>query len=117
MRSSSLSTAAAVLSCSLIMIMSVSAEQSKPLYQVHHPEMDEPSKDYSCGRDWVSASIGCHKHCASGDDNECAELGVGWGCYIFTGVSFCVHMICLFVHLILNPFALLCVRIVFAMVR
>ena len=91
MRSSSLSTAAAVLSCSLIMIMSVSAEQSKPLYQVHHPEMDEPSKDYSCGRDWVSASIGCHKHCASGDDNECAELGVGWGCYIFTGVSFCAH--------------------------
>ena len=91
MRSLSLSTAAAVLSCSLIMIMSVSAEQSKPLYQVHHPEMDEPSKDYSCGRDWVSASIGCHKNCASGDDNECAELGVGWGCYIFTGVSCCAH--------------------------
>ena len=87
MRSLSLYTAAMVVSCSRGIM-------------VHHPEMDDPSKDYSCGRDWVSASIGCHKHCASGDDNDCADLGVGWGCYIFTGVSFIVHIMCSIVFIL-----------------
>ncbi|KAL7493291.1 hypothetical protein ACHAWT_002762, partial [Skeletonema menzelii] len=45
----------------------------------------DPSDDYSCGLDWVNAANGCSKHCPSGLDNECSDLGEGYGCYYFTG--------------------------------
>ncbi len=46
---------------------------------------EDPSLDYSCGMDWVNAANGCSKPCPSGSDEECFELGEGYGCYYFTG--------------------------------
>lgn len=46
---------------------------------------EDPSLDYSCGTDWVNAANSCSKHCPSGRDKECEELGVDHGCYYFTG--------------------------------
>lgn len=45
----------------------------------------DPSLDYSCGLDWVNAANACTKHCPSGLDSECSDLGEGFGCYYFTG--------------------------------
>ena len=45
----------------------------------------DPSLDYSCGTDWVNAANACHRHCPSGLDKECADLGGDYGCYYFTG--------------------------------
>eukprot|EP00984_Skeletonema_dohrnii_P035692 scaffold35778_cov139-Skeletonema_dohrnii-CCMP3373.AAC.2 len=46
---------------------------------------EDPTLDYSCGTDWVNAANGCSKHCPTGRDEECADLGEGHGCYYFTG--------------------------------
>jgi len=48
------------------------------------------SQDYYCGTSWPHAASFCEKHCATGQDSECASLGdVSSGevyeCYYFTG--------------------------------
>ena len=51
----------------------------------HHPNMNLPSDDYSCGLSWFKAANECLKHCPTGLDNECSSLGDGFGCFYFTG--------------------------------
>ena len=43
------------------------------------------SDNYYCGANWFDASKNCHRHCPSGDNGDCADLGIGWQCFQFTG--------------------------------
>eukprot|EP00580_Thalassiosira_gravida_P015819 CAMPEP_0201673258 /NCGR_PEP_ID=MMETSP0494-20130426/34242_1 /ASSEMBLY_ACC=CAM_ASM_000839 /TAXON_ID=420259 /ORGANISM="Thalassiosira gravida, Strain GMp14c1" /LENGTH=66 /DNA_ID=CAMNT_0048155127 /DNA_START=21 /DNA_END=217 /DNA_ORIENTATION=+ len=44
------------------------------------------SEEYFCGTSWSDAAHSCHKHCPTGEDDECYnELGDDFGCYYFTG--------------------------------
>eukprot|EP00571_Detonula_confervacea_P005871 CAMPEP_0172330022 /NCGR_PEP_ID=MMETSP1058-20130122/61177_1 /TAXON_ID=83371 /ORGANISM="Detonula confervacea, Strain CCMP 353" /LENGTH=1318 /DNA_ID=CAMNT_0013047219 /DNA_START=179 /DNA_END=4138 /DNA_ORIENTATION=- len=48
------------------------------------------SEDYYCGHSWPHAASFCEKHCATGQDSECASLSDGtqdYECYYFTGCS------------------------------
>ena len=43
------------------------------------------SDNFYCGSTWPDAAQNCHRHCPSGDHSDCADLGVGWQCFQFTG--------------------------------
>jgi hypothetical protein len=43
------------------------------------------SDNFYCGSNWPDAAKNCHRHCPSGEHSECADLGVGWQCFQFTG--------------------------------
>mmetsp|Transcript_30795 Transcript_30795/g.57060 ORF Transcript_30795/g.57060 Transcript_30795/m.57060 type:complete len:631 (-) Transcript_30795:46-1938(-) len=43
--------------------------------------------EYYCGTSWLDAASSCPKHCPSGTDAECANLGENYECYYLTGCT------------------------------
>ncbi len=43
------------------------------------------SDNFYCGETWPDAAKNCHRHCPSGENADCSDLGIGWQCFQFTG--------------------------------